>query len=159
MTSPDFAPLHIERSGTFDLPCSPAEALGYLSAEGERAWVPGWAPVYLHPTTPSNTAGTVFRTQHNGQETHWVVLEFDPASGRALYARLTEGSHLGTVRVECRAEGSGSVIRVSYSLTSMAPAGNKVLGAMTEEAYPAMLAEWRRLILTARDRERGTGRA
>lgn len=159
MTPTDFAPLHIERSGTFDLPCSPADALGYLSAEGERAWVPGWAPVYLHPTTPSNAAGTVFRTRHNDQETHWLVLEFDPAAGRALYARLTEGSHLGTVRVECSAKGGGTLVRVSYALTSMSAPGNMVLAAMTEQAYPAMLTEWRRLILTARDRERGTGPA
>ncbi len=153
MTTADFVPLHIERSGTFELPCAPAEALGYLSAEGERAWVPGWEPVYLHPKAPSNAAGTVFRTRHNDQETHWLVLEFDPAAGRALYARLTEGSHLGTVRVECSTQGSGSLVRVSYSLTSMSPAGSQVLAAMTEQAYPAMLAEWRRLILAARSRE------
>lgn len=149
----EFIPLHIERTGTFDLPCPPTEALGYLSAEGERAWVPGWSPIYLHPRTPGNTAGTVFQTHHSGQDTHWMVLEFDPAAGRAWYARMTSGSHLGTVRVECRAERPGETrIRVSYALTSLSPAGTEVLEGMTEQAYPAMLEEWRRLILEARDR-------
>lgn len=147
-----FRPYHIERSGAFDLPMRPETALAYLSPEGERAWVPGWAPVYLHPDTPADSAGTVFRTSHNGQETVWLVLEYDPNEGRAHYGRLVEGSHVGTVRVVCRAAASNRTeVRVAYSLTSTTPAGTRVLEAMHESAYAAMLQEWRRLILEAHE--------
>lgn len=141
------APLHIERTGTFQLPCPPEESLALLSPEGERSWVPGWAPVYLHPAEPSAAPGTVFRTNHNAQDTLWLVLEFDPVAGRARYGRFTEGSHIGTVAVECRPHESGTMVRVTYALTSTTAAGTRLLQAMHEQAYAAMLDEWKRLIL------------
>jgi hypothetical protein len=128
---------------------SAAEALGYLSPEGERAWVPDWAPEYLHPTTPATAAGTVFRTNHNGQDTTWLILEFEPATGRARYGRFSAGSHIGTVSVDCRElEPARCRVRVAYALTSTSDAGTMLLEAMTEPAYAAMLEEWRRLILS-----------
>lgn len=125
-------------------------ALAYLSPEGERAWVPGWSPVYLYPATPASDPGTVFRTSHNSQETTWLILEYDPSWGRAFYGRFTEGSHIGTVAVDCQDDGPGHCrVRVAYSLTSTTEAGNRLLDAMSEAAYAAMLQEWRRLILAA----------
>lgn len=107
--------------------------------------------MYLHPRQVATTPGTVFQTNHSGQNTTWLILEFDLTAGRARYARLTEGSHVGTVTVECLGEGSGrTVVRVSYHLTSTTPAGTRLLQAMTEAAYTAMLQDWRRLILAAR---------
>lgn len=150
MTSSGFRACHIERAGLFDLPFSREMALAYLSPEGEREWVPGWLPVYLHPSSAATAPGTVFRTSHNSQETVWLVLEFDPAEGRALYGRFTEGSHIGTVAVECRERGSARTeVRVVYALTSTTPTGTRLLESMTEAAYAAMLQEWRRLILAA----------
>jgi hypothetical protein len=37
--------MHVVRSGRFELPLAPAEALPHFSPEGERRWVPGWEPV------------------------------------------------------------------------------------------------------------------
>jgi hypothetical protein len=150
VTTSEFRACHIERAGVFDLPFSREAALAYLSPEGEREWVPGWLPVYLHPGAADSAPGTVFRTSHNSQETIWLVLEYDPAEGRALYGRFTEESHIGTVAVECRESGSHRTeVRVAYALTSTTPTGTKLLEAMTEAAYATMLQEWRRLILAA----------
>lgn len=146
----EFRACHIERAGVFDLPFGREVALTYLSPEGEREWVPGWLPVYLHRPAAACAPGTVFRTSHNSQETVWLVLEFDPAEGQALYGRFTEGSHIGTVSVECREAGPDRTeVRVAYALTSTTPAGTRLMEAMTEAAYAAMLQEWRRLILAA----------
>ena len=143
------ARLHIERKGEFSLPFGIRQALAYLSPEGERVWVPDWAPVYLHPATPSEAPGTVFQTHHNSQNTTWLVLEFEPSSGRARYGRFTEGSHIGVASVDCEAEGSSTRVRVGYSLTALSRAGVAVLEAMSEAHYPVMLREWQRLILEA----------
>lgn len=141
-------PAHLTRSGSFDLPLPLARAFPLFTAEGERGWVPGWEPSYLHPALPSNERGTVFRTHHGDEETIWIVLRHEPSRGIAEYARFTPGSRLGTVCVECEDIGASLTrVSVTYSLTALSDAGRRALGAMDPASYEGMLAEWRRLIL------------
>jgi hypothetical protein len=135
--------VHIERSGEFTLPLPLAHAFPLFSPEGERAWVDGWDPVYLHPTHPSNAPGTVFRTTHGGEETLWLILGYDPRHGTAEYGRFTPGSRLGIVRVQCAEDGpSQARVTVTYSLTGLTTAGNSTLSALTPARYSTMLREW-----------------
>jgi hypothetical protein len=112
--------------------------------------VQGWDPDYLHPDHPSNTPGTLFRTTHNGEETLWLVLQYNPSHGSAHYARFSPDSRLGTVEVHCQEEAAGRTrVRVSYSLTAITPVGNVVLAALTPEKYEAMLRDWQEAILSS----------
>jgi hypothetical protein len=145
-----FVARHVAHTGTFGLPLPVEEALPLFTAEGERRWVPGWEPVYLFPAIPSNEAGTVFRTGHGGDDTIWIVLKYDPASGTAEYARVTPATRAGTVEVRCVPTGAHSTrVQVSYSLTALTPAGNTTLESLSRQAYTAMLAEWQALIHSA----------
>lgn len=142
-----FVPLHVTHSGMFSLPIPLAEAFPLFTAEGERRWVPGWDPVYLHPGHPSNEAGTVFRTSPGGDETIWLVLQHDPAAGAVEYARVAPGTRAGTVRVRCTALSAGvTQVQVTYDLTALTSAGNTILEALTPVAYQGMLQEWRTFI-------------
>ena len=144
-----FTPAHIERTGTLRVACALRQALTFFSPEGERLWAKGWEPRYLHPAgTPSDAAGTVFTTDHNHEDTVWLVLRYSPGEGVAEYARLTPGSRVGTVTVTAVEQGGATEVQVTYRLTSLSPAGNDVLDAMTPEAYAAMLREWESLIAT-----------
>jgi hypothetical protein len=143
----NFEALHVEHTGTLRVPLPLARAFPLFTPEGERAWVPGWEPVYLFPRQPSADAGTVFTTRHGDEETHWVVLRHAPAEGVAEYARFAPATRAGTVRVECTPTGAGeTTVRVGYALTALTPAGNAVLAALTPAAFAAMLAEWEELI-------------
>ena len=145
-----FRPLHVEHTGSFVLPLPHSVAFPLFSAEGERRWVPGWSPEYLHPMDASNDAGTVFRTTHGDEETLWIVLQYDPDDGTALYARLTPGSRMGTVSVRCEpAREDETRVTVTYALTAVAESGSAALARLTSEAYTAMLDEWRELIVRA----------
>ena len=142
-----FVPVHVERTGTLRVALPLREAFGFFSPEGERRWVAGWAPRYLHPPgTPSDAAGTVFTTDHNHEDTVWLVLRYSPVEAVAEYARLTPGSRVGTVTVTAVAQGDATEVQVTYRLTSLSPKGNEALDAMTPEAYAAMLREWESLI-------------
>lgn len=140
---PGFVALHVERTGELRVPLPLARAFPLFTPEGERSWVPGWNPVYLHPTHPSAEVGTVFTTHHGGEETHWLILQHEPARGIAEYARFAVGSRAGTVHVACTAtETQQTMVRVSYALTALSPAGNVTLAALSWEAFHGMLAEW-----------------
>lgn len=87
-------------------------------------------------------AGTVFRTRHDGRETVWLVIAYDE-NGAVDYARLTSGSHVGSVHVRLRAAGpDASDVEIAYRLTSLSPDGERVLAAMSAEAFDSMLRQW-----------------
>ena len=140
--------MHVERTGSLLLPAGRARVFPLFTAEGERAWVPGWQPQYLHPDHPSNEEGTVFRTDHGGEETLWIVIRHAPDEGLATYGRFTPGSRLGTVHVACvETSPSETRVTVTYRMTALSAGGADVLRGMTPDAYRAMLDQWQSLIL------------
>ena len=142
-----FTPVHVERTGRLRVALPLRQAFTFFSPEGERRWAAGWEPRYLHPAgTPSDAAGTVFTTDHNDEDTVWLVLRYSLDEGVAEYARLTPGSRVGTVTVTAAEQGGATEVTVTYRLTSLSPAGNDVLNAITPDAYAAMLREWEALI-------------
>lgn len=142
-----FRAVHVDRSGELTLELPLGHVFPLFSPEGERAWVEGWDPEYLHPGHPSNDPGTVFRTSHRRETTVWLILRYDPHLAEAWYGRFTPGSRAGTVAVRCHDEGpSRTRVTVSYSLTSLSPSGNAVLKRLTAGAYTAMLKTWRTAI-------------
>lgn len=142
-----FHPLHVEHNGEFSLSLPLGHVFPLFSPEGERAWVDGWDPEYLHPTHPSNAPGTVFRTRHDDEETLWLVLEYEPRLAEARYGRFTPGSRLGTVLVNCHEDGPARTrVTVRYSLTGLSPAGDAILRDLTVERYAAMLTGWQAAI-------------
>jgi MOSC domain-containing protein YiiM len=149
--APPFPGLSIERTGTVDVACAPAQAFSYFTPEGERLWVPGFDPEYLHPVPGEQQPGAIFATTHGGERTLWMVTRFSPADGVAEYARVTPGSRRGTVRVTvAAAAAAASRATVTYRLTALSEGGNEVLAAMTDDAYAAMLRDWGRRIAECR---------
>ncbi|HEX9186564.1 MAG TPA: SRPBCC family protein [Vicinamibacteria bacterium] len=151
-------PRHVERSGVLRLRLPLARAFPFLTPEGERLWVDGWDPEYLHPPGRPDPppAGTVFRTGHGGEETFWLVLAFDAAAGAVDYVRVTPGSRLGTVSVRARDAGDGTTeAAVAYRLTALSPEGQRKLEEMTPEGYDAMLRQWEDRIEAAAGLPRG----
>lgn len=147
-----FVPVHVERSGVLRLDLPLAQAFPLLTPEGERLWVEGWDPEYLHPQARPDapSAGTVFRTRHGGEETLWLVLAFDTAAGVVDYVRVTPGSRIGTVTVRARATGEGSSeAEMTYRMTALSPEGNRKLQEMTPEGFRAMLGRWEAAIRAA----------
>ncbi len=124
-------------SGTVEVPLPPDEAISLFTPSGERAWAPGWDPQF--PSGEDTSPGTTFTT-HEGR-TFWVIADRTPASMR--YARITPGVHAGTVEVRCEPAGDATRAHVTYELTGLA---DPVTVDHFAEDFPAMLAEWERLI-------------
>ena len=86
-------------SHTVRVPLPVERALHLFTPVGERAWAPGWDPVFPAGESGDGAApGTVFLT---GAST-WVVV--DRAPDRVRYARVTPGVRAGTVEVRLRAD-------------------------------------------------------
>ena len=143
--------VHIELTGRVEVAAAPADAFQFFTPEGERLWVPGWEPEYLHPPDGTLAAGLAFRTLHGGELTLWLVSRCDRAAGALEYVRVTPGSRIGTVSVQLSAAAGGdaTVATICYRLTSLSAAGDRALETFAS-GFAGMLAEWERRIDTYR---------
>lgn len=129
---------------SFHVPAPCAQVFPLFTAEGERAWAPGWEPEIL---SGGRERGSVFRTRTPERETVWVVTDYRPEQTQVSYARLAQGSNMGLVDVRCREANGGSEVSVTYTLTGITPEGAAFVQAFLEPArYTAFIEEWREAI-------------
>jgi hypothetical protein len=128
---------------TFHLNAPLARVFPLFTAQGERAWAPGWEPRIL---SGSEERGSAFMTTaHDGGPVTWIVTDYRPAEGRASYARLVQDSNIGIVDVVCtEPAGGGTDISVRYTLTAVSKAGEAFVAKfLAEQHYTTMIEEWR----------------
>jgi hypothetical protein len=128
---------------TFHLNAPLAKVFPLFTAQGERAWAPGWEPRIL---SGAEERGSAFiTTAHNGSTVTWIVIDYRPAQGRASYARLVQDSNIGIVDVACtEVAGGGTDISVRYTLTPVSEAGESFVAEfLADQHYTTMIEEWR----------------
>jgi hypothetical protein len=131
------------RVQTFHLNAPRERVFPLFTAEGERAWAPGWEPKIL---SGSRERGSAFiTTAHNGSTVTWIVTDYRPAAGRVSYARLVHDSNIGIVDVVCtEPAGGGTDISVRYTLTAVSEAGRSFVAQfLSDPHYTTMIDEWR----------------
>lgn len=126
---------------TFHLEAPLARVFPLFTANGERAWAPGWEPRIL---SGAEERGSAFiTTAHDGALVTWIVTDYRPAQGRVSYARLVRDSNIGLVDVSCTEARGGTDISVRYTLTAVSEAGESFVARFLEdEHYRRMIAEW-----------------
>jgi len=130
---------------TVDRPLS--EALPLFTPKGEETWVPGWEPDYISPETGETCEEMLFVTSHGDETTFWTCLDWQPNEGHVRYHRLTPGSRVGFVDVQCRTEGPDITnVRVVYQLHALSDSGRTYLNEMTRYAFAEMIDQWAQLI-------------
>ena len=139
---------HVELSGRLHVAAPPDRALVFFTPEGERHYVAGWDPEYLHPPDGALVEGLTFRTTHNDERTLWLVSRCDVARGMLEYIRIVPESRIGVVSVQLVPSGDGTDVNVTYRMTALSEAGEQALRAFAA-GFEAMLASWERSIAAA----------
>jgi hypothetical protein len=136
-------PLHVNTSHTITIDAPVDRCFMFFTPAGEELWVDGWQPRYLVPADGRTQAGMVFTTGQGDEHTIWMLVDFDRAAHRSRYARVTPGSRTGLVEVRCAALAAGRTsVTVSYALTALSAAGERVLEAFEGEAFRRMIDGW-----------------
>jgi hypothetical protein len=148
---------HVELTGTLRVAAPPDRALRFFTPDGERLYVPGWDPEYLHPRDGALVEGLTFRTSHGGEQTIWLVAKCDCLAGAIDYVRVTPDSRIGTVTVRVAPApdteglpGAAAEVTVTYRLTSLSSAGDAKLAAF-EAGFQEQIASWERSIAALLD--------
>jgi len=146
---PAFEAAQIKHTGSFHLDAPPEHVFPLFTAPGERLWAPGWDPVILGGGSGLER-GSVWITGHGGEQTIWLVVDYDPAEFHARYARITPTSRAGSVEVFARSDGDGGTdVEVTYELTALNETGDGELAGFDADYFAHMMVEWERLIREA----------
>jgi hypothetical protein len=136
-------PRHVESSHRILIDMPADQCFMLFTPAGEELWVEGWRPEYIHPADGRTAAGMVFTTGSGEESTVWTLADFDRVRRRSRYVRCTPGSRTGFVDVRCRAvDGTLTEVVVSYTLTALSVAGEKMLEGFEGERFAAMIDGW-----------------
>ncbi len=130
------------QTGSFHLDAPRERVFPLFTAQGERAWAPGWDPLML---SGAEERGSAFRTRNSGgQETTWIVTDYRPSEGRVSYARLAHASNIGLVDVICtEPAGGGTDVSVAYTLTPLHAGAEAFVDEFLDPRnYARMIDEW-----------------
>lgn len=137
---------HVEHRHEITVSMPVDRAILLFTPLGERDWVGGWEPEFLHPADGETGVGMVFRTRHGGEETLWSCIDWSPGEHRVRYVRVTPGSRFGHVEVTCREAGAGTVVSVCYALTALSTEGETLLADLDLARFREMIESWRTAI-------------
>jgi hypothetical protein len=140
-------PEEIIRTGSLRVALPPDQALDLFTAEGEKAWAPGWDPRYVTPADGAPVVGGIWLTRDGEVDTIWRVERFDRATREAEYLRITPGNRFVVVQVRCDDDGTGQTLAtVTYRAIALGEGGIIWCAGFTDTYYAAMMQEWERLI-------------
>ena len=153
LAAPGFAAERVARSHSFFVNAPVKEAFRLFEPEGEKRWADGWDPRYVYPRDGRAEAGMVFTTNHGGEDTLWTVTRHEPSAGIVEYVRMTPGSRIATVLVQCAAlEAARTRVTVVYVFTGLTEAGNETVRRMDEAHYRHFIEGWEKAIEAALSR-------
>ena len=139
----------IAHTGTLRVDAVPDHAFQLFTAPGERLWIEVWDPIILSGGD-GRPRGSVWVTGDGPHQTIWLVVDYDPESLHARYARITPASRAGSVEVFARSDGNGGTeVDVTYELTALSEDGNQDLAEFDADYFAHMMIEWERMIREA----------
>ena len=145
-------PRHVLASHRIVVDAPVDQAFMFFTPAGEELWAEGWQPAYIHPADGRTEAGMVFTTGQGDELTFWTMADFDRAAHRSRYLRCTPASRSSIVEVRCTALDAGRTeVWVSYTLTALNEAGERVLEDFEGERFAAMIDGWARAISARRE--------
>ena len=143
-----FTAQRVSHTHTIRLSAPPSQAFPLFEPIGEKAWAEGWEPHILFPADGVAELGAVFTTKHPTESASiWTMPVYDSANFHLTYLRVTPGSRVGQIDIQCQeAPGGTTDASVTYTFTALSEQGNAFTARFTEAHYQAMMADWERAI-------------
>lgn len=146
MTTETDRRVHIERAGVVRVALPAAEAFPLFNAAGERRWVAGWDPLYVHPVESGVGEGAVFQTRKDAGTATWIQTRHEPATGTASFVYVVPDHHTAIVDVGVAPDGSGrSRAAVRYRMTSLSSDADDFVRSFGE-AFDDYMVHWEEAI-------------
>jgi hypothetical protein len=124
-----------------------------FGADKERAWAPGWNPLFIWPAKAQDQEGMVFTVAQRNKTAVWVNTGFDRAAGRIQYVYVLPEVVVTVITLQLTPLDQTTRVAVTYARTALDQAANDVVREMADGDRAAG-PEWQLQINTYLRRER-----
>jgi hypothetical protein len=135
-------PNRVERRCVQRLVAPPAAVMPLLCPVREADWIPGWDPRLVLSSSGVVEPACVFVTAAEPVDAVWVVTRHEPDRGFVEMWKITPTVTACRLTIRLRATPSGCDAEVTYTHTSLGPAGDAFVAGFTEEHYRAFMQDW-----------------
>jgi hypothetical protein len=124
-----------------------------FGAHRERAWAPGWQPMFIWPVDALDQQGMVFTVAQGNKTAVWVNTEFDRAAGRIQYVYVLPEVVVTVITLLLTPLDQSTHVQVTYARTALDETANDVVREMADRDRAAG-REWALQINAYLHRER-----
>ena len=135
-------PNRATRTYTQQLVAPPSAVFPLLCPVREADWIDGWDPILVISASGVAEPDCVFVTRADPNDAVWYISRHEPDAGHVEMLKLTPGLTACRLSIQLRATPDGSEAQVTYSHTSLGPAGDAFVAAFTDEYYRTFMQDW-----------------
>ncbi|HMB89282.1 MAG TPA: hypothetical protein VKP65_00455 [Rhodothermales bacterium] len=139
-------PRRVTRTYTQRLVVAPDKVFPLLCPVREGDWIEGWDPVIVYTHSGVAEQDCVFITAAQPSNAVWFITRHEPEQGFVEMLKITPDVTACKLTIQLRPVQGGSEAEITYSYTSLGPAGDAVVDSFTEDYYEQFMREWEQQI-------------
>lgn len=139
------APNRVRHSYVQKLVAAPAEVFPLLCPVREADWLDGWDPVAVWSRSGVAEPDCVFLTPASAgapSDAIWYVTRHEPGNGFVEMLKIMPGVTACRLAIQLSAVPAGCEAEITYTHTSLGPAGDHFVAGFTAEFYLRFMREW-----------------
>lgn len=136
------SPNRVTHTYTQHLVAEPERVFPLLCPVREADWLERWEPRRVISESGVVEPECMFLTPGEPSEAIWIVSLHQPEAGLVEMYKVTPGVTVCKLRIELSAADGGCQAQVTYSHTSLGPAGDEFVAGFTEEVYAGFMQDW-----------------
>lgn len=121
---------------------TPAQVFPLLCPVRECDWIEGWEPLHVLSNSGLAEPDCVFVTPAEPLPAVWMITRHDIDQGEVEMIKVTPGVTACKLSIRLTGTDDGCDAEVTYSHTSLGPAGDRVVDAFTEAHYQSFMRDW-----------------
>ena len=124
------------------LVAGPAQVFPLLCPVREAEWIEGWDPLVVWSASGVAEPDCVFVTAAAPHEAIRYVARHEPGNGFVEMLKITPGVTACRLTVQLTAVATGCEAEITYTHTSLGPAGDEFVAGFTVESYRQFMQDW-----------------
>ena len=124
----------------------PAAVFRLLCPVREAEWAEGWMPVQVISSSGVAERDCVFITPEEPANAIWYITRHEPENWFVEMLKIVPGLTACRLQIQLSPNGNECFADVTYSHTSIGPAGDTFVAAFTAEHYQKFMQVWETLL-------------
>ena len=128
------------------LHATPGKVFPLLCPVREAEWADGWLPELVISSSGVAERDCVFITTDKPGTAFWYITRHEPGKLFVEMLKILPGVTACRLEIQLFDDGTGCAADITYSHTSLGPAGDELVAKFTAEYYQKFMLAWERAL-------------